>query len=323
VSGTSAWASTAEVDQDAAPPAAAGPRRRPLLVAAAAVAVLALVGAAGVRSALGRPSGQGRPAVTSWVGLRAVVPGTGGSQPWADLFLSVANRSEQPLTLDGLTFDGPRVAGAGPATEVRQLPAGEVITLDVRRPLRCDASMPSGRRDAGIDVRVTVGGAGVVRALPVGRLAVPDGACRTRLADLPAGYDLPVTVTAATFSAESATLRLTGLPTGRDIVGVYADGWILAVLATLDDGAGSAGGGTAADAGAGGVTLLRLGAPSPSCTDPGTRGVVPVGLQLRLLGRGVLTTAYAGVGPALARWLMDGRLAACGAPIEPGPARRD
>jgi hypothetical protein len=220
---------------------------------------------------------------------------------------------------------GPRVGGPAPAVEARTVAAGELDTLVIRQPLACAGQDPAGgRRDAGLAVVVTVSparttsgaaggptsGALPVTALPVGRLATPDGACRAVATDLPASYLNAVGVESVALTPTSATLQVTGLPVAGHVVGVYADGWILPLTGSQDV------------PGRPGAQTVRLDAATPSCDDDGVRGVVPVGLQLRLFGGGTMGTVYAPVGPSLARWLMDGRLAGCdGAPLAyPAPS---
>jgi len=293
-------AALAEVDLDAALPDAPAHRRRPLLAAAAVVAVGALVAAAALRSAITDPPLPARAAVTAWVALRAVVPAADGGEPAVDLVVTMANRGATDLTAGDLTVGGPRVGRGGSAAGVRHLPAGGVATLTVRRPLACDTGpLPAGRRDAGIDVAVRVTATDVVTALPVGRLGVADGACRTAARELPDGSAAPVRVERVTLGERGGLLRVAGLPPRARVFEVSADGTAVPVL-------GSRPAPTAP-----GTVTLDLGLPASGCDEPGTRGVVPVGLQLRVEAEGGLTTRYAAVGPALSRWLLAAHAAAC------------
>jgi hypothetical protein len=289
----------AEVDLDVALPDAP-PRRRPLLAAAAVAALLALVAAAALRSALTDPPLPARAAVTAWVALRAVVPGAGGGPDRVDLVVTMANRGGTDLTASDLTIRGPRAGTGGTAGGVRHLPAGGLATLVVRQQLACrPGPLPGGRRDAGLDVTVRVTATDVVVALPVGRLGAADGACRTAAGELPEAYAAPVRVERAVLNDRGGVLRVAGLPADVRVVEASADGIPVPVLRTR------------ADATTPGTVTLDLAVPDARCDAPGTRGVVPVGLQLRAVANGGLTSHYAAIGPALARWLLAARTDAC------------
>ncbi len=301
----------AEVDLDAGPDVVP-PRRRPLLAGAAVAALLAAVGAAGVRSVVTGTPAPPRPAVTAWVELRSVV--ADDRVPAVDLVVTVVNRTTSDAELTDVAVSGPRAAPATPAERVRDspdvvrpLPAGGSATVTVRRPLACSTGLSAGRRDAGLDVRVRLGDADTLPALVVGRLAEADGACRAVAAAMPPGHDTRVTVTSASFTARTAQVRVAGLPGGAAVVEVLADGEPV----PFDD--------VRRTAGQAGDVVLDLAAASSSCAgaagaDPAA-GPVPVGLQLRLDGSDVPATAYAEIGPDLSRWLLATRARRCPAAV--------
>lgn len=301
----------AEVDLDAAPETSPS-RRRPLLAAATVVAVLTLVAAAALRSEVSGPPAPPAPAVTAWVALRAVAPPADGGAATADLVVTLANHGAADRTVSGLVVGGPRSGGAAttlepPRTDTRGATSGPLPLLvpaagsglvAVREPLACTGKSPAAGSGADLDVRLTLDGGDVVTAVPVGALAAADGVCGAVRTATPDGAAAPVDVVSARFSGRTATLQVSGLPAGATVVGVGADGWVVPLL----DGATAAGAAT--------TRTLTLGRPAPGC-DAGSRGVVPVGLQLRVSDGGPPVTRYAGVGPDLARWLVGARAGAC------------
>lgn len=300
----------AEVDLDTAPESSPS-HRRPLLAAATVVAVLTLVAAAALRSEVSGPPAPPAPAVTAWVSLRSVAPAADGTAATADLVVTVANHGSGDRTVSGLAVGGPRSAGAAttlepPRTDTRGatsgtlplvVPAAGIGLLAAREPLACTGKSGSG---SDLDVRLTLDGGDVVTAVPVGALAGADGVCAAVRTATPDGAASPVDVVSARFSGRTAQLRVSGLPAGATVLGVGAGGWVVPLL---DGATGTAGPAT--------PRTLTLGRPVQSCEDTGSRGVVPVGLQLRVSDGGPPVTRYADVGPDLVRWLVDARAATC------------
>jgi hypothetical protein len=279
----------AEVDLDSAPEPAPPARRSPLLAAAVVAAVLGLVGAAALRSALTEPPAPARPAVTAWASVVAFTAGPDGGEPVADVVLTVSNRDDGDLTLTDVAVDGPRVAPGTTDPGVRHLPAGGTVDVEARVPLTCDGPQPPGLRDGGLVVRATVTGGHIVVAAPVGVLAVADGVCRTALTQVPEGWSRPLEVESAVFDRDRATLVLDGFPEGSNLVALYAPA-ILPVTRIV------------ADADDPGRFTVDVAAPSVTCQDGAER--IPFGLQARLQTPDGLQTWYADVGPDLAGWLL-------------------
>lgn len=279
----------AEVDLDSAPEPAPPTRRSPLLAAAVVAAVLGLVGAAALRSALTEPPPPPRPAVTAWAAVVAFTPGPDGGDPVADVVVTVSNRDETDLTLSDVTFDGARVAPGATDPGVRHLPSGTTVDVESRVPLSCDGPQPAGMRDGGVTVRATVTGGHTVVAAPVGVLAVADGVCRTAVTQVPEGWSRPLEVESAVFAGDRGTLVLDGLPEGSTLVALYAPA-ILPVTRTVPDPDDP------------GRLTVDVSAPTVTCLD-GAAGI-PFGLQARLQTDDGLQTWYADVGPDLARWLL-------------------
>ena len=319
----------AEVDLDVEHPAPP-PRRRPLVAGAVVAAVVGLVAASALRSAVTDPPAPTAPAVTAWAQVRSVGTtggpdgGTAGGTPddVVVVMLTVANRGTTDRLVTTVDVSGARSAGAATAVPARRdtgpgaeqdralpgtvlqplpltVPAGSTAVAALRLPLRCSGTAGTNGTgtDPGLDLRVRLADATApVAVVPVGVLADADGACAALRATRPTGADTPVTVRRSTFTATSVRLVVEGLPATARVVAVRADG----VPVPLSDATGDAAG--TGDA----ARTIVLAAPAPGCT-AGALGVVPTGLQLEVEDGGSRSTRYAAVGPALARWLLTTR----------------
>lgn len=310
----------AEVDLDVEHPAPP-PRRRPLVAGAVVAALVGLVAASALRSAVTEPPAPTAPAVTAWAQVRTVEDGdaTGGGTDGRALvvLLTVANRGTTDRLVTTVDVAGARSAGPGtqvaprrgsgpgaepdralPGTVLRPLPltvpAGSTAVTALRLPLDCTGSAPGA--GAGLELGVRLADATTpVAAVLVGALAGPDGACAALAAGRPDGAGAPMSVAAAAFTASSARIVLEGLPATAAVTGVAADGVSVPLVRTEGPPDGAAGRRT-----------LVLGPPSPGCT-AAARGVLPTGLQLEVDDGGTRTVRYAAVGPDLARWLLTAR----------------
>ncbi len=284
-----------DLDLDAEPAALASGGRRPLS-ALAAVLLLGILAGAWGRSALGTPSPITRPQVSASTRLSGFTP---ADPLLAVLQVVVTNHDLVTHRIVEVAASGDGLAGSAIRPGVALPPDGS-LTLQVSAPVHCPAAGGgTGADPLRVGVRLDGDTGPVVNAVAVGDGALPGHTCVALQADLPAGWQRQAGATVQ-LSATGATVRVHDLPADADAVGgVGADGWLVPMAegpvpvrtrsATLE--------------------LLPI---SPLCTDPGTRDVLPVGLQLQVLRTsGGLEQVYLPVGPQLAGWLLAGRRAAC------------
>ncbi len=279
-----------DLDAEPGPPPSRGPR--PLWPLLMMIGVLCLLGGAWLRSVLVSPPSSARPQLSAQATVRDFAP---GPPPVATLEVVIASHVSDDRPVSTVTVSGGGLAVQNlDATGV--VPGQQFLSLRLPVPLSCPASgLP-----AALAVRVTLLDGTVLHAVPSGAASTPGGICRAAQAALPGGGRRQAATESVRLEGQTFRLEVRGLPTdAAQIAGVQADGWLIPLVS----------GAASVQAGRASLVLLP---PAPSCRDPGTRGLLPVGLVLILTGqRGGLQQVYLPVGPQLAAWLADARDRAC------------
>jgi hypothetical protein len=293
------WA--ADVDLDAAP---AVPARRPetLVASCVAIALVMVLAAAALHSALTRGGPVDPARATAVYDLVDVVA---TPEPVALLAVTLLNSGNAAVTAEGIRVEG---AGLIPTTTgvQRRVEPGAEQTVELRAALDCRPDTARATPPA-VSVRVRLAGdpgQGVttVTAIGLGSSGQVGGLCAQAGQRLPSSAQPIVSVVSARFDGPSLHLTVAGAPAGASMITGRAAGWLLptdpdASQDTVD---------------ADGRITVTLEAPVPGCGDTTALDVVPSGVQLVLVPtEGGLITRYAQVGPSLARWLLDAYARAC------------
>jgi len=225
--------------------------------------------------------------------------------------VTVYNRDVAPIRAVQVLATGSGIAGQVAVPFDRVVDPGASQRLRIEVPLTCGRLVDdSGPPTVSVALTADHGGAGTVVGWATGPRAA-EGLCQTSLAQLPAGWPVPVVLRGFAAHPASATVSMAALPNGAAAAAaVRAGNWALPVLAS--DGFG-------ADA----VATLTVGRPVPDCSEPSARPVLPVGLEVIVSGPvSGPVPVYVAVGPDLARWLLSAWQDAC--PAQPdGPPDGD
>jgi hypothetical protein len=275
-----------------------------------ALALVSMLGAAALRSALQTPPAPATPRIVVTAQLSRVLL---DPLPIGVIEVVVENRDATTTSVATIEASGSGIRQVVSTRIEQGVGPQDVARFSVRVPLECgqlvdDIGPPSvrvGVRPAGADPTAS---ATFAQAVPTGP-EMAAGLCPTALEQLPEGWHTRLQLRSFTDAGTTAGVSFSGLPDRTtQILFVRADDFAPVVTSSTRPDAG----------GVASVTMLR---PVPDCTAPSSRRTLPTGLQLMVNGSPAgPQLVYLPVGPGLARWLLAAWDVACPGPPPGAPS---